>query len=89
MSQENIAEIQKALVDQKLIIGTDKVMKGLKNGEIATVFVTINAPEIVKSDIEHYAKLSGANIAELDETNEELGEICKKRFSISLVATIK
>lgn len=89
MSQENIAEIQKALVDEKLIIGTDKVMKGLKNGEISKVFVTVNAPEIVKGDIEHYSKLSGADVADLDVTNEELGEICKKRFSISLVATVK
>lgn len=89
MSQENIAEIQKSLVDEKLIVGTDKVMKGLKNGEISKVFVTVNAPEIVKGDIAHYSKLSGAEITDLDVTNEELGELCKKRFSISIVAINK
>ncbi len=86
MSQENITEIQNALIADKLIIGTDRVIKGLKNNEVAKIFVTVNAPEIVKSDLEHYSSLNKTSVIYLDTNSEELGEICKKRFNISLVA---
>lgn len=86
MSKEDITEIQKALTEDKLVIGTDVVIKKLKNGEVEKVFITANAPEIIKSDIEHYAKMGNIDIIQLDETNEELKEICKKRFNISIVA---
>lgn len=89
MSTDNIAEIQAALTEEKLVIGTDTVVKGLKNGEVAKVFVTSNAPEIVKSDLYHYAKLSEAEVVELAESNEELRDLCKKRFLISVVARSK
>ena len=78
-------EIQTALNDGKLIIGTDRVMKGLKDGSMKKVFVTSNAPDVVKEDVSHYAKLSGAEIIFLDATNEEIKELCKKPFNISLV----
>ena len=89
MSQENITEISKALADGKLIIGTDRVLKGLKNTELSKVFVTSNISEIVKGDIEHYAKLSDTEVLYLDLNSEDLGEVCKKRFNISLVAIVK
>lgn len=89
MAQKNAAEIQKALESGNMIIGTDVVMKGLKNNELKKIFVTSNAPEIIKRDIAHYAQLNGTEVLHLEESNEDLKEICKKPFLISLVATKK
>jgi large subunit ribosomal protein L30e len=86
---DNIAEIQKALEANKIILGTDRVIKGLKNGELKKVFVTSNAPQIIKEDVAHYAQLGNTQVVELVETNEDLKERCKKPFFISVVAIPK
>jgi len=89
MTKESVTqEIQKAIKDEKIIIGTDRVIKGLKKGEVKKVIITTNAPEIVKEDISHYGKLAGAEIIIEKITNEELKEICKKPFNISIIGFI-
>jgi large subunit ribosomal protein L30e len=89
MASTDITEIQKALESKKLVIGTDLVIKGLKNRELTAVFVSKNTPEIVRSDVRHYAQLAETRVVELEESNEDLKEICKKPFLISLLATKK
>ncbi|MFT4326285.1 MAG: ribosomal L7Ae/L30e/S12e/Gadd45 family protein [Candidatus Woesearchaeota archaeon] len=78
-------EITKALQDEKLVIGTETVLKGLKIGSIKKVFVTANAPDVVKDDVAYYAKLAGAEVEHLELTNEGMKELCKKQYNISLV----
>ena len=85
----HVTDIQKALDAEKLIVGTDIVLKKLKNGEVQTVYVTANAPELVKTDVIYYAKLANIPVIEIEQTNEDLKEICKKKFLISLVAVQK
>lgn len=89
MASKDITEIQKAIEANTLVIGTDLVTKGLKNGELSTVFVSSNTPEIVRNDILHYAHLAGTQVVELQESNEDLKEVCKKTFLISIVAIKK
>ena len=86
MAQTDITEIQEALGKEALTIGTDVVIKKLKAKEISKVYITANAPELVKEDIAHYANLAGVDVAHLDESNEDLKEICRKRYNISVVA---
>jgi len=86
MAQTNSTEIQEALEKDALTIGTDVVIKKLKNKQISKVYITANAPQLVKEDIAHYAKLAGVAVVHLEESNEDLKEICKKRFNISVVA---
>ncbi|MGM5483957.1 MAG: ribosomal L7Ae/L30e/S12e/Gadd45 family protein [Nanobdellota archaeon] len=89
MAKEDINEITEALNNEKLLIGTDVVMRNLKNGDLKKVYVTSNAPEIIKNDIDNYAKLTDTEVSFLEETNEDLKEICKKRFNVSIVASSK
>jgi len=89
MSAENKIEITNALSDKKLVIGTDAVIKGLKKETLTKVFLSSNTPEIVKMDVDHYAKLTGVKVVQLEVTNEEIGELCKKKFFISIVAISK
>ncbi len=82
-------EIRKLLGTGKLVIGTERVIKGLKRGEITKVLITSNCPEDVKEDITNYAKISKAEVVQLKIPNDEMGVVCKKPFSISVAGIMK
>lgn len=84
-----VDDIKKAIEKEKVIFGTERVLKGLKKGEIDTVYVTVNAPDEVKEDVAHYSGLSGAKVVDMKQPNDELGALCKKPFSISVLGISK
>ncbi len=81
MSLENL---KKALKEKNLIIGTDRTLKELKKGKAKEVFVSRNCPADLKKQVTKYGEISGVKVTQLKETNEEIGSICKKPFSINL-----
>ena len=88
-SRKEIEELKDLMVAGKLVIGTDRAIKGLKDGTVARLFIAKNSPAKVVEDIEYYSKMSGSEIIKLDITNEELGVVCKKPFLISIVSVFK
>lgn len=84
-----ISEISKLLKTKKLVFGTGNTVKKLKVGKIAKVFLTSNCPKAVSEDIRHYSGLSSAEVVQLEVPNDELAQICKKPFSISVLSVIK
>jgi len=86
---DNIKDIKKLLKENKLVMGTDETVKGLKLGKIATVYMTANCPENLKADIEHYTKIGGVEIIDLTMTNEELGDLCKRPHFISVMGVLR
>ena len=83
------AEIKKMLKSGNVVIGTERTVKNLKLGRIQKVLVSSNCPAGVEKDINYYAGLSGAELHKLDYPNDELSIICKKPFSISVLAFLK
>ena len=83
---DNISEIKNALKEEKVIIGTDNTIKDLKLGKLSKVFVSSNAPKDVKEKIEKYSKLNETKLVKLKSPNNELGGMCKRPFSISVLA---
>ena len=83
------AEIKKMLKADNVLIGTERTIKNLKLGRVQKVLVSSNCPAGVEKDINYYAGLSGAEIHKLDYPNDELSVICKKPFSISVLAFLK
>ena len=83
-----VTELKKLVELKKLIVGTDRIMKLVKSGKLAKIFMSANCPETVRADLLHYAKLSGATVVELDYRNNELGTLCKKPFPISIIGVI-
>ena len=79
------AEIRKLLGTDKIVIGTDRVMKTLRKGDLKQVLLASNCTEEVAGDVEHYGKLAGCKIIQLDVPNEELGVYCKKPFNIMVL----
>jgi len=78
-------DLQELIKEKRLIIGTDRVLKMLKNEQLTNISIASNCPENVKEDIKHYSKIFNVKLVELKETNQELGIICKKPFSISVI----
>ena len=85
----SITEIKKALKEGKAIIGTEKTLKNLKLGKVSKVFLTSNCPSSVKKDVKYYSKLAKAEVVQLKQPNDELGALCKKPFSISVLSVAK
>lgn len=83
------AEIKKMLKSGSVVVGTERAMKNLKLGRVQKVLVSSNCPAKVEKDIHYYAGLSGADVHKLDYPNDELSVICKKPFSISVLALLK
>ena len=82
-------EIKKILGTDKLIIGKEKTMKALSKGLVKKVLLAKNAPQDLKEDIDYYKELSDVSVENTTLSNEELGTLCKKSFSISVLAILK
>jgi len=85
----NKAELANELKSKKVIIGTDRVIKNIRLGKISKVYLSSNCKESVESDISHYGKLGDIKVIKLSLSNEELGVLCKKPFSISVLGLVK
>lgn len=91
MSEDNdhIENIKKLAKSDNIIIGTDKTILALKNGLINKVYLAKNIKDDIKDDIMRYAEISNISMVELNVKNDELGVLCKKPFSISVLGQIK
>lgn len=89
MTKINAAEIKKMIKSGNIVIGTERTLKNLKLGRVQKVLISSNCPAGVEKDINYYAGLSAAELHKLEYQNEELSVICKKPFSISVLALLK
>lgn len=85
----SLDDIKKLLKSKKLLIGTGRTIKKLKLGQLSKVYISSNCPKNIREDLKYYGGLSGTEILELEETNEDLGIACKKPFFISVVSILK
>ena len=82
-------ELQDILAQKLLVLGTEHTLKDIKKNKLGKIYITSNAPEQVKQDIKRYAMLASVEVQDITQTNEELGVMCKKPFSISVVGVLK
>ncbi len=85
----DMTDLKKNLKTKRLVFGTKETIKNLKLGKLEKVFVTSNCPNGIKQDVTYYSAHCGAIVEQLSIPNEELGIICKKQFSISLVGLLR
>ncbi len=82
-------DIKKLVKEKKVIIGTERTIKSLKLGRIDRVIMSSNCAQNTADDISYYAGLSNAETVKVSYNNDELGVICKKPFSISVISVLK
>lgn len=84
---KNITEIRKLLKSKGILVGTERTLKNLKLGRIKKIYLSANCAERTKETIKHYA--GPTEIIKLRYPNDELGLLCKKSFSISVLSVPK
>lgn len=82
-------EIKKLIKTKNITIGLERTIKNLRVGKVETVIISSNCPEKVVDNLNYYAGLSKAETIKVGYTNEELGVVCKKPFSISVLSILK
>ena len=79
-------DIQAAMKSGKVIIGFRESVKSLKSGDVKSVIVSNNIPDNIKKDIEHNTKLSGVKLEVFEGSSKDLGVVCGKPFSVTVLA---
>lgn len=87
--KDSIKEIKQLLKTKRLIFGTEQVIKNLKLYKIEKFFISSNCNDETKKDLQHYSKIGKSEGIDLTNSNKEVGIICKKPFSISVVGVLK
>lgn len=82
-------EIKDAIKEGKLLIGSEKIFKEVKQGSVNTVIHASNCPETSKRDLNYYSKHFGIELKRFNGSSVELGELCGKPFNILLVGIKK
>jgi large subunit ribosomal protein L30e len=86
---DTAAEIRKLLADKRLVLGTERAQKLVRQGKLAKMYLSSNCPPSLKEDLVKYCALAGIECQELPVSNDELGVWCKKPFAISVVGVLK
>ena len=84
-----ISEIRNNLKSKRLVLGTSLTLKNIKLGKLSKVFLSSNCPENVRKDVDYYSGIGNCSVENLQIPNDELGVICKKLFSVSVVGLLK
>ncbi len=86
---KDIEELKRLLKAGQVIIGTERVIKGLRAKKVQKVFLASNCMKETAGQIDHYSGLSGAKVVRLKYPNDELGTLCRKQFSISVLGSVR
>jgi len=78
------ADIREDLKKKKPILGLEIGLKKIRNKKVSRVYVSSNSH--AKDQLERLGKNMGVEIVLLTETSKELGVICKKPFSVSVIS---
>ena len=87
--KDSIKEIKQLLKTKKLVFGTKQVIKNIKKNKIEKLFISSNCKDETKTDLQHYSKMGKVEGISLKNSNKDVGIICKKPFSISVVGVLK
>lgn len=79
-------EIRRAVDTGKVVFGVKQTEKSILEGKAKLVVTAKNAPLTQKEKISHKARLSEVNLFEANENGLELGSLCGKPFSVSVMA---
>lgn len=82
-------QIRKLLDANKLVIGSKRSLKMLREGKLSDVLLASNCTESMDETFQKYGALAGAEIKKLIIPSDELGIICKKPFAISVLGVVK
>ena len=69
---------------KKPVIGLERTLKKLRKKEISKIYVSSNSHS--KTKILNLGKVNGVEIVLTEENSKEIGILCKKPYSISVIS---
>lgn len=79
-------DLKKDLKEKKMIFGANVTLKKLRAGKLKKIYLASNCRKDIMDDIVRYGKINKIEVVKLNKTNEELGVLCKKPFSVSVLS---
>ena len=79
-------EIRRAADTGKVLFGTKSSEKSIKNGTAKLVIVANNVPQLAREKLVSFAQISSTPHYMFAGTGLELGSVCGKPFTISVMA---
>lgn len=80
------ATIQEKVKKNEVVLGYNQVIKLLKTGKLKMIVLANNIQNERKETILHNAKLSKVDVKNFDNDSVNLGLVCGKPFSVSVLA---
>jgi large subunit ribosomal protein L30e len=84
-----LQQIKEAKDNEKLVMGSREVFKGIKNEMIETVIYASNCPAETVKDLNHYGKVSKIKTEPFKNDSSKLGELCGKPFGVLVIGIRK
>lgn len=81
-------EIRRAVDTGKVIFGTRRTMRAIRNKDAKLVIVVSNTPKEIVDDIERYTRISKIPVHHFAGTGIELGTLCGKPFIVSVMGIL-
>jgi len=84
MSLDKLKQILKD--KKKLTLGADETLKNIKLGKVHTIFLSKDCKPLIRDKILSNKNEGDLEIFELDVNAIDIGILCKKQFSISVIS---
>lgn len=81
-----VKTIKNAVKDKKVVFGYSQVLNEIKSKKPKLIVYSKNSPPNKLNSILHNSKLARVEVKEFEGDNMELGLICGKPFSVSVLA---
>jgi len=89
MTKDNINELKKLALKKKVILGSNAVIRKLKQEGLSKVFLASNIPEEIEEDIQYNASIAKIEIEKLTIPNDEFGMVFKRVHPLLAVGVLK
>ena len=83
-----VSDLKKLLVKNKLVLGSERCLKLLREKKLKKIYFSNNCSPSAKENLVHYCDMLGVPFEDLPKSSDELGVICRKPFSISVVGVL-
>lgn len=80
--------IRNAVEKGKVLLGARETLNATHNKKAKMVIVSSNCPASAREDLERYSKMSNVRVYRFKGTSMELGSVCGKPFSISMLTVL-
>jgi len=83
-----VSELKKLLTDEKLVLGTERTLKLLRENKLEKVYLASTCDPEAKERVDHLAKVNNVPVEVLTKSADEIGVICRRPFAVSVVGVL-